>query len=61
MSDYDKLREECQIFIKATGINEIAWGLILEEENKNLEKMPIFLQKQYSSTSTTVKGLRKFA
>lgn len=53
MSDYDKLREECQIFIRATGINEIAWGLILDEENKNPEKAPIFLKKQYSSTSAT--------
>lgn len=43
MEDYDTLIEECELFIKAIDIDEIAWGLILNNENKDFEQTTVLL------------------
>lgn len=43
LEDYDTLIEECELFIKAIDIDEIAWGLILNNENKDFEQTTVLL------------------
>lgn len=43
MLDHDTLEEECGLFIKETGNDEIARDVILEDESKSFEQTPALL------------------